>query len=294
MRNVLLVDVDSKIPNLALMKISAYHKLRGDDVGFTNTDNPDIVYASVVFSKNKHFVDGLKFYYPESEIVIGGSGYDLNSKLKNEIEFIKPDYDLYPSTYSQGYTSRGCNRSCGFCIVPKKEGKFKTWQHPKEFYDERFDEMVFLDNNILLDKGWFKEVITFCIEHSLKIQFNQGLDLRLIDESDAGLLRNVRHCGMVGFAWDSLELETIVLKKLKLLEEVGFNLRSEIQLFCYVDSDKDFDSGLYRANKLKQAGVNAFLMFNPNSKKTKRITDLQRWCNRRWAFWGCDFEDFRR
>lgn len=292
--NVLLIDVDSKIPNLALMKISSYHKAKGDYVDFTNTYNPDIVYASVVFSKNKHLVDGLRFYYTDSKIIIGGSGYDLTSKLKDEIEYQKPDYDLYPSTYSQGYTTRGCNRACGFCIVPQKEGKFQVCQHPKQFYDERFNEIVFMDNNILLDKEWFKEVVVFCIEQDLKIQFNQGLDIRLLDEKDIKLLREVKHFGLLSFAWDSLELERVIIQKLNLLKDGGFKLRSEVQLFCYVDSNDEFDSGLYRANKLKEFGANAFIMFNPNSKKTKRITDLQRWANRRWAFWGCEFNDFKR
>ena len=94
---VLLIDVDSKIPNLALMKISAYHKSVGDTVGINNISSPDKVYASVIFKKNKHNVDGLRFLYPESEIVIGGSGYDLVIKLPEEIENIKPDYNLYPN-----------------------------------------------------------------------------------------------------------------------------------------------------------------------------------------------------
>lgn len=295
MCKVLLIDVDSKIPNLALMKLSAYHKSIGDDVGFNNTNNPDIVYASVIFSKNKHMVDGLNFYYPDSKIIIGGSGYDISTKLVDEIEFIKPDYGLYPNiTYNLGYTTRGCNRACGFCIVPKKEGKFQRWQHPNEWYDKRFDSITFLDNNILLDKIWFEEVINFCIDYNLKMQFNQGIDIRLLDENDIKLLRVVKHLGLVGLAWDSLELEPVIIQKLKMLQDGGFNLRSEVQLFCYVDSDKEFNSGVYRANKLKELGTNAFIMFNPNSKKSKRIIDLQRWANRRWAFWGCSFNDFKR
>ena len=293
--NILLIDIDSKIPNLALMKISAFHKSIGDNVSFNNTDNPDIVYASVIFKKNKHMVDGLQFFYPNSELHIGGSGYDLSIKLPDEIEYIKPDYDLYPEMkYSIGYSTRGCNRSCGFCIVPRKEGKFKIWQHPEEWYDKRFDSVTFLDNNILLDKKWFAEVIIFCINHDLKIQFNQGIDIRLIEKEDIELLRKVKHLGLVGLAWDALDMEVMVIEKLNVFKECGFNLRSEVQLFCYVDSNNQFDSGVYRANKLKEMGTNAFVMFNQDSKKTKRITDLQRWANRRWAFWGCSFDEFRR
>lgn len=77
-KKILLIDIDSKLPNLALMKLSAHHKNKGDNVSFNNTDKPDIVYASVIFNKNKHLVDGLRFYYPNAEVVIGGSGYNLN------------------------------------------------------------------------------------------------------------------------------------------------------------------------------------------------------------------------
>jgi len=112
---VLLLDIDSKIPNLALMKISAYHKALGDDVSFYNTDNPDMVYASIIFKSNRTIANSLKFYYPDAKINIGGSGFSLCSHLPDEIERLKPDYDLYPEIdYSLGYTTRGCNRNCGF------------------------------------------------------------------------------------------------------------------------------------------------------------------------------------
>ena len=107
--NVLLVDVDSKIPNLALMKISAWHKAQGDNVGFA-IENPDKVYISCVFKKNAGQAKGIARFYPSAEIDIGGSGIDLKKGLPEEIEMIKPDYDLYPSTYSQDYTTRGCGR----------------------------------------------------------------------------------------------------------------------------------------------------------------------------------------
>lgn len=295
---VLLIDVDSKIPNLALMKLSAFHKARGDTVGFTNTDSPDIVYASVVFSKNKHLVDGLRFYYPNSEIIIGGSGYDLNSKLKDEIEFQRPDYSLYPyMDYSIGYTSRGCNRQCSFCIVPQKEGGFKRVQHPQQFYNLKFNKIVFLDNNILLDKKWFEKVMLWCDKKSLSYWFTQGLDIRLLDENDIKLLLRNKPIKNIEFAWDDINLEPVVLKKIKLLLDNGFtknDLRSIIQFYIYVDSDKDFESGLYRCNKLKDTGTNAFVMFNTKAKRTQRIKDLQRWSNRKWLFWGTTFEDYTK
>lgn len=122
---VLLIDADSKIPNLALMKISAYHKSKGDVVGF-NVSDPEKVYCSIIFKKNKHMADGLKFFFPDAELDIGGSGYDLKKRLPDEIECMTPDYSLYPDNDSYyGFTTRGCIRHCHFCIVHDKEGKFR-------------------------------------------------------------------------------------------------------------------------------------------------------------------------
>ena len=120
---VKLVDVDSRIPNLALMKLSRYHKDQGDKVGF-RIDNPDKVYVSAVFSKSSDIT--IMEDFGEVEVVKGGSGISLDKELPNEVEDMKPDYSLYPDcNYSLGFTTRGCDRNCGFCIVHQKEGNFK-------------------------------------------------------------------------------------------------------------------------------------------------------------------------
>src|SRR4030042_240594 len=125
-----LVDVDSKIPNLALMKISAFHKAQGDIVGF-DLPNPDKIYASIIFRRKKGFA--LNNRLDTVPFEIGGSGFSLDSCLPLTMEFLKPDYDLYPSEYSQGFSSRGCNRKCVFCFFWKKEGSFISgYQHPEE------------------------------------------------------------------------------------------------------------------------------------------------------------------
>lgn len=296
-RKILLIDVDSKIPNLALMKLSAYYKSIGEDVSFNNTDEPDIVYASVIFKKNKHLVDGLRFYYPNSEIIIGGSGYDLTKRLPTVIENMMPDYDLYGDIeYSIGYSTRGCNRNCGFCIVPEKEGIFKRADHPILWHNSKFNKITFLDNNIFLDKEWFFEVSNFCIQNKLQVWFTQGLDIRLLDDDIAAQLKRMKFFKGVFFAWDDLKTESNVFKGLSTLSDNGFtksDFRSLVNLYVYIDSDDEYDSGVYRCRKLKEFGVSPFVMFNLDSKRTTRIKHLQRWANRRQLLWGMDIDEYK-
>jgi hypothetical protein len=166
-RRVLLIDVDSVIPNIALAKISAYHKSHGDSVTFIKGLNPaskldnwsdpwDEVYISCVFARNKDAAMALAKQFPNSEVNIGGTGIDLVTELPPEIERMMPDnsiyHEIYPKTRytSFGFTMRGCLRQCPFCVVPKKEGK----AHPvADIYDiwnkeAEHTHLVLFDNNI--------------------------------------------------------------------------------------------------------------------------------------------------
>lgn len=292
-----LVDIDSKIPNIALMKLSAYYKARGDDVGF-DIINPDIVYASVIFKKNKHKVDGLRFFYPCAQIIVGGSGYDLHSKLPDEIERTMPDYSLYPECdYSMGFSTRGCFRNCHFCIVPIKEGKFRITQHPQEWHNPEFKQIMFLDNNILVSKEWFFEVTNWCIKQDIKVWFTQGLDIRLLDIEVAEQLLKLKTWKSIFFAWDHVRDEQVIKDKINILLKAGFTrnkLRSLVQFYVYVDSDLDYHTGVYRCRELKKLYCNPFVMYNIDSKPTKRIQELRQWANRKMAFWSCDISEYDR
>lgn len=206
---VQLINIDSKINNLVLMKISAWHKQQGDIVGFDIPD-PDLVYVSVIFNSNAWKAKAQKVMYPNSEIIVGGSGIDLFKVLPKEIECIKPDYDLYPSEYSLGFTTRGCIRNCPFCVVPKKEGSLKRGQHIKEWHDPRFDKVVCLDNNITADKKWFFNNTDFILENNLKFNAIQGMDIRLLTYEIAERLKDIRWDGQYHFAFDNMSDEEAV------------------------------------------------------------------------------------
>lgn len=300
---VLLIDVDSKIPNLALMKISAYHKLQGDDVGFNVTD-PDKIYASVIFKKNAHAVDGLRFYYPNAEIDIGGSGYDLAKKLPDEIEEMTPDYDLYPDCESYyGFTTRGCIRNCYFCIVRKKEGKFRRlyedvdemWDHfiPNYTQGRMFDRITFLDNNILADKEWFLELARDLDyrRYGYKVDFNQGLDIRLVDREIAEALAKMRPINEWKFAFDDMSYKGDVLRGIQILKDAGIDTKNRTMFYVYCHGDEQYDDAVARMRILKENRASAFVMLNMDAPKTPRLKALKRW-SRPWLFWSIDIDDY--
>lgn len=284
-----LIDVDSKIPNLALMKISAYHKQKGDAVGF-NLRNPDKIYSSIIFKKNR----GKAFSKPLDgiEVIYGGSGFDLSVKLPDEIEYLKPDYDLYPSSFSQGFTTRGCIRNCHFCLVPIKEGKLVHWQHPKEFYDGRFDTMMIMDNNWLADRDWFFETSQWIIDNDLTV-IEGGMDVRLIDNEIIEQLKNL-HMSIWHFAFDYTSIESIVREKIQLLQDCNISTKNSCLFYVYCSGDESYADALYRCNVLRSIHATPFLMFDPEYQKTGRIKRLIKWVNRPQLFWSIPFDSYSR
>lgn len=292
MSKVLLIDFDSKIPNLALMKVSAWSKLRGHDVGFVIED-PDHVVVSVIFSKNKSQAAGLKRIFPNAQIHFGGPGWNLKNFLPPSIEKIKPDYDLYPSEYSQGFTTRGCIRHCPFCFVPEKEGKIQIWQHPSKFHDDRFNTCMIMDNNLLALPEWFKTVSSWFIENGIKMKSPQGWDARLLTEEYAGILKDIRHDGVLHFAWDHTRDEKAIIRAIRILKDIGFDLKHKIGFYVLAGYGEKgynptFEDALYRCNRLREMGVNAYVM--PYHKKDKKINKLARWADRGWSYWGSPFK----
>lgn len=289
----LLIDVDSKIPNLALMHISAWRRSEGLETGW-DVEDPDEVWASIVFEKNRHACDGLAEKYPNAKIDIGGGGYDYRKHLPEEVDLMMPDYSIYPSIdYSVGFTTRGCDRNCFFCHVREKEGRFRVVQHPSGFHDRRFKKTMILDNNILLDKTWFFEVTDWLIENKVKADICQGLDIRLMDAETAKRLAVTPMWKPLHFAFDSEAYEDKVVEGIDILNRNGVKCRNRAMFYVYCDGDHDFESALYRCKRLRELNVMPYLMRNRNAEQTRRMTVLSRWC-RPWFFFKVPWEDFAR
>lgn len=296
MSKILLVDVDGKIPNLALMKISAWHRAQGDETGFA-IENPDKGYISCVFAKNKGQAKGIAKFYPDAEIDIGGSGVDLKKELPFEIEIRKPDYDLYPSTYSQGYTTRGCVNKCGFCIVPEKEGKIHIVQHPSEFDDPRFGTMMIMDNNLFgAPQEWQDQVLAWFVGNNMKMLSPQGWDARLLNEHRWLMLSAIKHAGAIHFAWDDVKDEKHIVRAIDIMKQGGitdWHLRRNISFYVLAGyGSSTFEDALYRCTRLKEMGTQSFVM--PYHKKDKKINALARWANRPWLYWSMPFEQYKK
>jgi hypothetical protein len=213
--NIGLVDVDShNFPNLPLMKLSAYHKNKGDNVEFAVTfTHYDILYRSKVFTFSQEY-----YRYKADCVKEGGSGYkDFNINLPDEIEHILPDYNLYSCDHAYGFLTRGCPNKCWFCVVPEKEGKIKPHTDIEEFLGDK-TSAVLLDNNVLASEHGIKQIEKI-IKKKIKVDFNQGLDARIISEDPqlAKLLANVKWLKPLRMACDNVGNMEAIRKAVELL-----------------------------------------------------------------------------
>jgi len=302
---VLLIQADGTFPNLALMKISSYHKQLKDQVFYSNLKfrtrslysnsnikrlpslscDPDRIYISVIFSWNKWIVNSIKAMHSGKEIIAGGYMLDPFSKLPNEIEHICPDYQMYPIDYSIGFTSRGCNRKCEWCYVWKVEGSIKEWSPLEEFV--RHKKVILLDNNFLQSPK-SKEKLMQLIENNIKVCFNQGLDIRLVNDEIAHLLVSTKFYNhnfssrQLFFAWDNPKEEKMVLKGIEKLLASGLR-PSQLAFYILSGFNTTLEEDLYRINKLLEIGCDPYLMlYNKYEKRYSReLLRLERYINRR-------------
>lgn len=291
-----LIDVDGHhYPNLALMKISAYHKAQGDTVEWWwGWGQYDRVYMSKVFDST--YTADIPEPYNTAEVIKGGTGYGLDNKLPPEIESMFPDYSLYPEltkNKSYGFLTRGCPNNCPFCIVCAKEGRksckvadLSQWWHGEK-------EIVLMDPNLLACRDHM-ELLGQLAESKAMVDINQGLDARLLAEDNIAALRGLR-IKDIHFAWDLMDREKAVLRGLDLWLKHGKKDRHGNWGTVYVltNFNTTMEENLYRIYKLDDMGFNPYVMVYDKPNAPEEIRLLQRWCNNKKIFKSTKrFEDY--
>lgn len=275
-----LVDVDGhNFPNVALMKISAYHKAKGDSVEWAGSLNYyDKVYMAKIFDFTP---DDLQAYQAD-EIIKGGTGYNLASHLPNEIEHCFPDYSLYGITdTAYGYLTRGCPRNCPFCIVGKKEGlKSVKVANLSSFWNGQ-KNVKLLDPNLLACENW-QELLQQLAASKAIVDFTQGLDARLLDDEKVAAINKCRYT-YLHFAWDHAE-DTITSKKLEAYAK-SWNCRTRnCTVYVLTNYDSTLEQDLYRIYQLRDMGYTPYVMIYDKYQAPQAIRHLQRWCNNKLIF----------
>lgn len=306
-----LIDIDSKIPNLALMKISNYYKKLGEEVEFVQKNKEyEKIYASTIFTRSKDKVEKLVEIYG-ADIEVGGTGWDIKKELNIEIEKTRPDYNLYSAeeiasrmkgigtkehklkkaneivNAGMGFTSRGCVRNCGFCFVPTKEGKFHDVAEIKDIINPKSNVIILHDNNFTADP-YCIEKLKEIKERKLIVDINQGCDVRLMNDEKAYWLGQVRHLRSVHYAWDLMEYEDKVLNGIETLSK--YVKKYKHMCFMLVGFNTSFEEDMYRFKKLTEMKVDPFVMIY-NQIPDVRLKHFARWVNGR-IYKKCKFEEY--
>lgn len=291
-----LIDVDShNFPNLALMKISAYHKAQGDEVEWWwGWGQYDRVYKSKVFDDT---------YSPDlpdpvnTELIIkGGTGYCLDNKLPDEIEHMYPDYSLYPELTKDtayGFLSRGCPRGCPFCIVKDKEGRksYKVADLSEWWNGQK--NIVLCDPNLLACREHM-DLLQQLADSKAWVDVNQGFDARLLTEENIAAIKRIK-LKEIHFAWDLMKHTDDILDGLDLWVKHGKKVAhgSWGTVYVLVNYDTTMRENLFRVKELDAMGFDPYVMVYDKPNAPKEVRDLQRWCNNKRIFKSCTFSEYR-
>lgn len=311
-----LIDIDGKLPNLALMKISSFYKKAGERVEFVRPESGrntyEKIYASAIFTKSEKECRNLKDYYGD-RIEIGGTGWDIKKRLPREIEAVNPDYELYTADmiYPKikgimtkerkrqkaqqivdagiGFTSRGCVRKCPFCFVPEKEGEFRQDTEIKDIVNPRSNVIILHDNNLTADP-YCIEKLNEIRDRNLVVDINQGCDVRLMTPEIAKAMSEVHHLRSLHYAWDLMGFEKQVFEGIKIISK--FIPSYKHMCFCLVGFNTSFEEDMYRVKKLDELGIRPYIMRYNERRDDVRLNHFARWVNSH-IYKACpDFEEY--
>lgn len=246
-------------PNLALMKISAWHKLQGDTVEWWQ---PLMRYDRLYSSKVFDFTPENPFLPPDA--VKGGTGYDVGIKLPQEIDDACPDYSIYPQCdYAIGYITRGCPNHCRWCVVPKKEGGIHPYRDWRELVRPDSDKLVLMDNNILACEYGIGQLASL-IGSGYRIDLNQGMDARLVTPEIADILARLDWIRFIRFSCDQQAQIEPVTRTCELLTARG---KRPYNVFVYLLVTKDVEDAARRVEALKRlSGINIYAQAERNDR----------------------------
>lgn len=284
-------------PNLALMRISAWHKAQGDSVEwFMPLARYDRVYASKVFTFTPDDP-----YLPD-DAIRGGTGYDVTSRLPTEIDAMPPDYTIYPQfKEAYGFLTRGCVNKCPWCVVPSKEGALRV---VADIEDVCRTNTGFRHKAILMDNNFLAAPIDFVREQTekmrrleIRVDFNQATDARLYDDERARIMAGIPWLSMVRMSCDTDAMLPHCIRAIKALR--SFGCKKDVLVYVLAKNE-GIDSALHRIYGLMAADkrVAPFVMpyrsLTDNSiQPSEELRRLARWCNRAWIRKSCLFEDYR-
>lgn len=293
--NIGLIDVDSHgFPNLALMKLSAWHKLQGDIVEWYNPfDHYDKVYMAKVFNFTE---DYRQWITNTHQIEKGGTGYDLSKILPIDIDRVIPDYDLYniDKKLAYGFLTRGCPNKCKWCIVPQKEGKMTPYMDIEEVAVNGRKNIILMDNNVLASDYGLQQIEKI-VRLGLRVDFNQGLDARLVTDDIAKLLAKVKWIKRIRFGCDTPGQIAECERATALIDK--YNYKGEYFFYCILLND--FKEAFTRVNHWRMKGGRILPhcqpyrdLNNPHQIIPQWQKDLAGWTNKKWVFRSCEFKDF--
>lgn len=270
-------------PNLALMKLSAWHKDQKDQVEWWNPlYSYDRVYSSKVFDFTPE-----NPYLP-ADAIRGGTGYPdipLNSQLPPEIDRMFPDYTLYPACdYAIGYLTRGCPNHCRWCVVPQKEGDIRPYRRWEEVVRQDTDKLILMDNNILASSHGIRELERL-IGSGYRIDLNQGMDTRLVTPEIAELLSRLKWIRFLRFSCDQRSQIAPLCRAIDLLGNYGIK---PYRIFIYLLVTKNLEDASFRTEALKRyRNINLYAQAERNDRMGIKPSSLQLEFQQRYIYSGC-------